>query len=293
MAIALNSGTQNLAASVITGFATTQNPATSATITNAAPSAGNCYVPSSLTLTADGNSTGYCNCSFTDANGYSDVVVANASLYNHTTSATGAADLYKRYVNQSCNIVGGSGNTAWANCTFQMSYYAAPGNWHCYLSLNDTSGNVLNQTTNVTEAGGNMSIGTLVGITIDPTSVAYGSIAAAANGSSVTVKLNNVGNIQIDAKYEAGNLTNSSALGAGIPPSFINVTQQWHSNETTFTIGDTYKFTNASSFNSSFNLAPTTSNTVVNRTRYFKLEVPSGQASGSYTGLILISAQEG
>ena len=293
LAIALNSGTQHLASSIITGLATSQNPATSATITNAAPTAGNCYVPASLTLTADGNATGYCNCSVSDANGYSDIVAANATMSNNTIALTGASNQYTRQVNQTCTKVGGSGNNLWVNCTFQMTYYSVPGSWRCQMMVNDSSGNQLNITTNVTHAGGNMSVLGLVGMTIDPTSVAYGSIAAGSNGSGVLVNVSNVGNVQIDEKLEAGNLTNSSALGAGLPADFINVTNQWYCWNSSFTTPNTYQFTNVSTFNTSFNLAPTTTGAVVNQSAFFKLEVPTGKASGSYTGLILISAQEG
>lgn len=298
LALALNSGTQQFAASFITGLATTANPATTATITNAAPALTNCSISSSVTLTADGNVSVFCNCSVTDANGYSDIHSVNGTLFNHTTSATGAADNYKRVFNNSCTKNHGSGNYLAANCTFNLPYYAAPGNWRCNLMANDTSGNVLNITGDPTKSYDNMSVAGLVGITVDTSTIAYGSISAGANGSAITVKVNNVGNVQVDAKFEGTNLTNSSALGAGVPASFLNFSRQWYSFNSDFLpASNNYKLGNSTfasvSFNASYNLAPAQSAPVVNMTQYFKLEVPDGQASGSYSGTVLVTAQEG
>jgi len=283
LAVIYSFGGLNEFAASITGFATSQQPTTSAIIGNGAPTAGTCYMPTTLTLAADGNVSAYCNCSVDDTNGFGDIVFANATLFNFTTAgAVGAANHYTKYVNQTCTLTGGSGTAVWSNCSFEFSYFAAPGDWKCAMLVNDSANNVLNMTTTAV-----MNVPTLVAITTDPSSVSYGSISPGANGSAVTFKINNVGNIKVDIKKEASNLTTGGAQKQ------INVSNQWYAYDVAWTAGNVYQFANESTFNATYDLAATTSNTVVNRTEYYKLAVDPGQPAGTYTGLITITAQEG
>src|SRR3989344_2036567 len=84
-------------------------------IGNQAPSVGNCYItPSTLTLTAGpGTTRVWCNCTFTDTNGYTDIVAVNATIFNVTngegaSGASGTASNLFRYNNQSCRTYNGA-----------------------------------------------------------------------------------------------------------------------------------------------------------------------------------------
>src|SRR3989338_2711787 len=57
----------------------------------------------------------WCNCTFTDTNGYTDIVAVNATIFNVTngegaSGASGTASNLFRYNNQSCRTYNGAGN---------------------------------------------------------------------------------------------------------------------------------------------------------------------------------------
>ena len=72
-----------------------------------------------------------------------DILNATAEFFHIATSSYGGADdNNNHYTNDSCSIDRGYGDvyTALANCSFNVWYYANPGNWNCTVYVQDNGG---------------------------------------------------------------------------------------------------------------------------------------------------------
>ena len=235
----------------------------------------------------------WCNCTFTDANGFADVSKANATLYKTGAGEGGAASNFLRYANNSCNLVNGAGNTVHSNCSFDVQYYASPAtsistdSWRCIVYANDTQGSSASNATNLTVAE-------TMAIILNQSSVGYGSVlSGGANSTVVAVNVTNVGNVLVDGRLSADNLTSS-----GKPD--INASDEWYS----FTLGgggsDYVRVPNVSSgtapdisgydLNFSYTGAGGATGNESNKTHYYKIGVPTGYPSGTYAGTLYIVA---
>ena len=161
---------------------------------------------------------------------------------------------------------------------FRSRYYATPGTWNCSINATDKSVVFANNFTNIT-------MNELVALTVYPSTVDFGNNAPGSNSSLVSLNVTNQGNIQIDMKMDGRNLTKDAST------PHINVSQMWF--DFTNPVTADQRMVNVSSFNTSYNLWKATGETPSNRTHYYKLQVPSGIASGTYTGVMTLTAQAG
>ncbi|MBI5176990.1 hypothetical protein HY995_02795 [Candidatus Micrarchaeota archaeon] len=265
----------------ITGYASSQTPASQASVNNAGPTAGPCYVSSSL-AGGPGTSRFWCNCTVVDTNGFGDIAAVNATIFNYTYGEAGAASNLFHYTNNSCRTYNGALNTIHANCSFDVQYYVSPGTWQCRMYFNDTQSASTNNLTNFT-------IATVLAITNNLTTVNYGSVSPGSNSSAVPDNVTNWGNIIVDTKFEATNLTSAGNKD-------INASNQQYSFGYNGTYLDFAIIPNSTgvanaSYNLNFSYDGTTGS--ANKTQYFLIAIDSGQPSGTYTGVITITASDG
>jgi len=169
-------------------------------------------------------------------------------------------------------------NTVHGNCSFTLNYYAVPGVWRCKMYFNDSGSNSDSNFTNAT-------LSTNLALVNDLSTINYGSVSPSSNSSNVADNVTNYGNVALDTKFESTNLTSSGSKD-------INASNQWYA------FGAVANFTpvpNATgAFNTSYNLNVSYDGTTAssNKTQYFLIAIDSGQPSGTYSGVLTITAQQ-
>jgi len=147
-----------------------------------------------LTAGSDQNIV-YCNGTITDNNGFGDVDVAWAYIYNGSGDDLPAAtDKNERYDNASCDLVSGSGVTIVAECAFTIEHEALDGTWTCNITANDSVNAIgKNQGTN--------DIDTLTGISILESAIDFGTLGlGASSGTGIETNVTNQGNVIVDIR---------------------------------------------------------------------------------------------
>lgn len=222
-----------------------------------------------------------------DFDGYADITEGRGAAYNVTTTTPeGADDNNVRYTNNSCIFLSEAGTSLTVNCTFSLKYYAAQGYWTCRINATDTGPatdqNYANATVNPTVA-----IGAL------PATIAYGSLLPGQTSTAQTVVVTNWGNVQVDAKQEATNLTYFSNEQPGCCYYNITPNSLGYSPNADMSGATPLPETGLGTFDTAYNLAKTTAETEQNRSHYYNLTVPLGIPGGSYSGTLTIYAQSG
>ncbi|MBI5228801.1 hypothetical protein HY991_01730 [Candidatus Micrarchaeota archaeon] len=224
----------------------------------------------------------HCNVTAVDANGASDISGVNVTFYNTTAGETGSSDKLSRYFNYSCARSESAGNVALYNCTLILYWYASQGGWTCKAYVNDSAQNVVSGT-----ATTNMDM--CIGIGTDPTSTLdFGPSIVPGGTSNQTTNVSNRCNQRIDLKTEGEHFCLTSCTSTML---IGNVTYGFSKDAAA--IGSSVPLGGTGSFNSTYNLEPQISDTTSNLTHYFMLKVLVGQASGSYTGYLNLTAQTG
>jgi hypothetical protein len=114
---------------------------TNLTVGNVFPEVSNVSIEnnvSSLALIPNASKTIYCWGLITDYNGWDDIVNATAVFFNNASSYGAANDNNLHYTNNTCTITQEGTYTNWANCSFDVWYYANPGQWNCTINATDT-----------------------------------------------------------------------------------------------------------------------------------------------------------
>ena len=189
---------------------TNENITTTVTIQNSAPtfdstpefddsdtSDSGAYID----LTPNETSMVRCIAYVSDADGDSDVVSANATFYNVSNGADGAADYSFRYKNSSCTINTDYGSSTQLNitCTAYIYWYADNGTWECKVTVEDNGNNVVSATSN------QPTLRELYALDIDSSSALdFGTLAIGQDTGTTdqTVTVYNIGNMAIDLILE-------------------------------------------------------------------------------------------
>ncbi|MDA3836417.1 MAG: hypothetical protein PF542_02230 [Nanoarchaeota archaeon] len=165
-----------------------------------------------VVLTPNATKTVLCQALIQDWNNDSDIVLINATLFDVSLATWDSADDNNtHYTNASCikqndtTDLFGKSEDEWhaiANCTFEVQYYANPGNWNCSVYIEDAT------------ARSNMeidegSINTLLAIGLQD-SIDYGIVNSTEVSDEQLVNVSNVGNTQLNLT-----LNGYSNLGAG------------------------------------------------------------------------------
>lgn len=167
---------------------------TNLTVGNVFPEFSNVTIEanaSSMALTPNTSRVVYCSGLVTDYNGWQDVNhsigvffdIANSSYLNPD-------DNNDHYTNSSCSITADGTYTAWVNCSFNVWYYANPGNWNCTLWVNDTK--------NKTGYGSDtISVSSLLALGL-PDFIYYGEVNATEVSEENITNVTNYGNVKIN-----------------------------------------------------------------------------------------------
>ena len=159
--------------------------------------------PNEIDLIAFGTRNVFCNGTVTDADGGSDIIAVNATIYDVLSSSSDSPDNNAtHYTNRSCWLSAADGNNKYFECLFLVRYFANNATWQCNATAYDSS-NLGSNTTNAT-------INELIAVDI-PTSMNFGSLYPGDISFINKTNITNAGNIQIDLKVYgyANNATTS------------------------------------------------------------------------------------
>lgn len=250
------------------------------TVANSAPTVGTVtcgqQTPNEAATPGDPTDTYYrawCYATLTDNNGYQDIFSCNGTFFR-TSVNTGAPDTNIRYSNNSCQLVGGTGNTVDCNCTFFLRYWA-DGNvgWTGNLTAKDPS--------TFGYAAGTISLASLAAMDLTASKVQWGSLTVNTqttfNINNKTVS-NNTGNVNCSIQMlAAANIMDCVPSPADI--TYSNIKGWITDYDQAYTAGGTAlpyptqgEFTPTAMIDNRQN----TPNSIENRTIYWALSVPTG-----------------
>jgi hypothetical protein len=282
------------------------NTTTNLTIGNSPPEIHNMSINGDAAIVLIPNSTTLVECAaiIIDWNGDADIAAVNATFFDSSISQSNPDDNNDHYTNSSCHINTSFGSfngfndnweSALANCTFQVEYYANPGSWNCTIQANDTKGAI----------GTGLKQGTIsellsLGL---PDIISYGLINATSVSDEKTINVINYGNVQVNLSLEGysrypndGNAMNCTQGTIGnitvdnekfnltiSTPGQLNLTQ-FQANYTNLTTSPIVK-----QFNLTSRINDTTEDTL--KPTYWRIYVPTGVA-GTCTGNIVFGATQ-
>ena len=252
----------------------------SVSILGASPVVGPLTTSDNIALSSCGTVLVQCNTTVTDSNGWNDIDVVNATLWDAGSTTEGASDDNStHYTNQSCNFTG-SGSTANANCDFTFQYHANATEWTCKIYANDSTNNVdSNSTADVT-------VNTMRALDAENT-ISFGSLAPGVTSSTdVNNTVTNCGNAAMDLNLSGTNLTNASASVTNI--SVGNVKYNVTDSDQNYTTGNMTSLTETSTY-ADFTLAKRTNGVTTNKT-YWKIGIPASIETFLYRGNITFTA---
>jgi hypothetical protein len=146
-------------------------------------------VPNEITLVI-------CNGSFTDPNGFDDIVNVSATFFEVITGSNAADDNNNHYTNDSCGACtvtpNSDNNNGSCLCQFPVQYYANSGNWQCNMTINDTEaiGSTLNSSV--------ITLNGVIGIDVETAVIDYGNLSVLATSDPIRENVTNTGNIPIN-----------------------------------------------------------------------------------------------
>ena len=149
-----------------------------------------------ITLSAGSIRLVTCNATVRDWNGYSDIVLVNATLWDALNSTINSSNNNNsHYTNTNCSNYGNGVNfTVNYICNFSVYYYANNGTWNCNVTAYDTynkSGTLGNNTLLYSLYALNVTDG-----------IDYGSVAVEDTSSEMTANVTNFGNMPINLTLE-------------------------------------------------------------------------------------------
>ncbi|MEK6852541.1 MAG: hypothetical protein AABX59_01550 [Nanoarchaeota archaeon] len=253
-----------------------------------------------------------CNATLNDINGNTDISAVNATLYDTVSSAStggvtvSSLDNNTKYINTSCSLIAGSGNTRGAICQFTVWYYANNATWSCNMTAYDSQNNI-----NSTYA--NKTINPLTSLSI-PGSINFGTISPGESALVNKTNITNTGNTILDlsiygygnGQTDSPNALNCTAPTTGVDPGDKNITLYFLRYNVTDRIGGdcanfnwTVSYWNMTNISNArnwtqFSLGPRTNDAfaVANYTCWV-LRLPTAaeaEVSGSCRGQVSISA---
>ena len=282
------------------------NTTTNLTIGNAIPEIHNISINGGTDIVLTPNATTLVECAavIVDWNGDTDIVAANATFFDSSIPESNPNDNNDHYTNSSCHINTSFGSfngftddaeSALANCTFQILYYANAGSWNCTIQADDTEGSAGTGT----EQG---TISPLLSLGL-PNWINYGLINATSVSSERTINITNYGNVKANLSLEgyganpndgnAMNCTQGTSKNISVDLEKYNLTTstsgqlnftQFQANYTNLTTSPTVK-----QFNLTSRINDTTDDTL--KLTYWRIYVPTGVA-GTCTGNIVFGATQ-
>lgn len=280
---------------VVKVFADTITP--SVTVGNEAPVVSAVNInPSPITLTENGTTTVTITATITDNNGCDEVFTngtTTATLYRSGVGASCSANANNCYINIKLTEVGntctgGTDTAGDASGTVEVWYIAeatdasssfSAETWQATVKAIDSS-NASSTATDATPP----ELNTLLAIDVTA-SLNYGSVAAGATSTTVSASTTNTGNFNsTDANFSGVNLESGANSIAVSQQKYSTTTSEaWDSLDYTLTTTPTFRELNIPK--------GTATATPSKQGTFWAIQVPSGQAAGTYTGTTTIEAQ--
>jgi hypothetical protein len=262
---------------------------TQVTVNSAAPTVTSVQLNagvSPITLTEGTTQVVTCSGTVTDQNGYGDVTTVTSSIYRSAIGAGCAANdnnCYELAQGSDCVTSSAAGNSMHVICTANIWFHADPTDsssspfnaqtWACTIRAIDNAVNVSDGA-----SGNTPEMATLVAHD-DAASINYGTLApnTTASGPMVTTTITATGNSPTNVNYIGSGMTSGiHVIGAG-NQRFATSTMAWGSavvlqTTTPYTLltGQTTK--------------PTTHPSLITTDVGWGVDIPNGQAPGTYTG---------
>ena len=264
-------------------------------VTNTEPTLYSVVVdPGSIDLTPGNTTKVNCTGEIYDINGWDDIIIVNATLYDSTYGDGITFDNNYRYVNATCNSSCTSLSTTNASCTctFNVEYYANNGTWQCNMTAADSGGLVSTRNSTL------YNINTVIGIDV-PAEIDFGNLSVTETSSQIVANVTNLGNVPINISLRAFGGTNESEIDAGnysMICAYGNITTgyQRYSINSSVAYSAMDNVTNTSTEVQVFKVpVRTDDNNYGNTTNatYWRLQIPS-EISGFCNGTIVYTASE-
>ena len=175
-------------------------------VTNAAPEILNLSLPSSITLTAGGIRTVFCNATIRDWNGFNDIDNVNATFYYYLNESWHQDDENEHYTNLSCAEINNDGvYIANYSCSFQVQYFAYNGSWTCNVSVSDNYN--FTDTDNLST-----TINALFALNVTDV-IDYGNLSIGDYSENITATITNFGNSNINVSVLGYGLVQGDGVG--------------------------------------------------------------------------------
>ncbi len=242
-------------------------------------------------ITLSGGSTRIvtCNASLRDWNGYADIVLVNATLWDALNSNSGAADNNNtHYTNTNCTNSGNGVNyTVNYLCNFSVLYYANNGTWTCNVTAMDTY-NKTGANTN------NTVIYPLYALNVTD-GIDYGNVAVEDYSTTVTANVTNFGNLPINISVEGygaarGDGLAMTCLAFGSPSGNITVDNERFSAQNVAWGSKTALTSSAQNITGLTISKQTVPSTPMVNSTYWQLYIPPNPG-GNCTGYVIFQAE--
>lgn len=274
---------------IFTNLVYSDTASTQVIVGNATPSVAAVEVNGSTAIVLTENTTTavYATSTVTDSNGCSEITNVVADFYRSGVTASGC-DTNGEDNNNSCyarvactevsgTCSGGSDTSADYVCSFSLQYYADPTDSGTYSAQTWEASVYAGDGTATSTAGTDTEeVNTLLSLNVT-SSIDYGTLSANTDtgATNETTTVTNTGNVDQDPELSGTNMTSGG--------NTIAVGQQEYS-ATSFTYG---AGTDLSTSPTGFDLSlsqPTSGTAPVADDVLWGIGIPSGQASGTYTG---------
>lgn len=289
---------------VLAGVGNPTESLSNLTVANSFPEIHNISINNNnpIALTPNATTQVICAAIILDWNGDTDIQNATAKFYEESTPESDPDDNNNHYTNSSCTVDKAFGvfNTivddeymALANCTFQIDYYANPGNWNCTIQANDSVNNIgidMKQET----------VSELLALGL-PDLIHYGIVNATSVSDEREINVTNYGNIKVNISLEgygftpsdgnAMNCTWGSSKNISVDLEKFNLTASAPGQLDLAQFQANYTNLTSTSVTRQFNLTSRISDSSddTKKPTYWRIYVPQGVA-GTCTGNIVFGA---
>jgi len=244
----------------------------------AAPTVDTVTVTDPVNLNAGSTKTVTCEATVSDADGWANITVVNATIWHSSSTEASADDNNDHYTDVSCDIGTNTSETdAPVTCTFALQYYAKDGTWTCKIRAHDDSSSGSNETTT--------TVNELVALSA-PATMNFGSLSlgdTSTNTTEVEFSMENKGNVQIDAQVSGNNMTCASGT--------ISVGNVRYSSADN-TSYDLMTVLTASAVTFDLNITKSTGS-ASSVTTYWRIQIPDSGVGGSCNNTITFTAVSG
>ena len=164
--------------------------------------------PASIDLVPGNTTKVNCTADVFEFNGYQDLNITNATLYDIGVSQDSDNDDNNyHYTNDTCSCESGGGPfNATCTCSFDVWYYAYNGSWACNISIGDGE---FTSTKNQTAV-----VNTVIGVGV-PDEIDYGNMSVTQTSDFVRANISNWGNLPINISVRGFGGTDETTPGVG------------------------------------------------------------------------------